>query len=360
MKRSLEKKPKLLYMITKANWGGAQKYVFELATNPMIRKDFSVSVVTGSEGDLHERLKQKSIPTTVLPIKNSYNPLAAIFEIRKMVLFLRREKPLVIHINSSKMALVASLSGKIAGVPHIIFTAHNWTFTEKRTWYMKYILRFFFYIVVHLSSKTICVAENVKNSLKAPTFLKKKMSVIYNGVNDITFKTLPKLSEGSSVRHIVSIGELHPNKGQDTVLSILPFIENIHYHIIGEGRMRSRLEALIKKKGIEKKVTLYGHIENAQALLPQYDLFLLPSRTEALPYVILEALQSGLPIIARRVGGVPEIIQGISSATIYDNDNELIDLLKKDLPLPVAWKDNRFVIDNMIRKTAFEYHNLID
>ena len=360
MKRSLEKKPKLLYMITKANWGGAQKYVFELVTNPMIRKDFTVSVITGNEGELNERLKQKGIPTTFLPIKNSYNPFTAIFEIRKMVLFLKKEKPFLIHINSSKMALVASLAGRIAGVPHIIFTAHNWTFTERRTWYIKLTLRFFFYSVVHLCSKTICVAENVKNTLKAPPFLRKKMVVIYNGVDAVTVKTLPKLSEGSPVRHIVSIGELHPNKGQDSVLSILPFIDNVQYHIIGEGKMRAKLEALINKKGLEHKVTLYGHIENAQALLPQYDLFLLPSRTEALPYVILEALQSGLPIIARRVGGVPEIIQGVSSAIIYDNDNELIDLLKKELPKPIVWNDSRFAIDNMIRKTAFEYHNQID
>ena len=84
MKRSLEKKPKLLYMITKANWGGAQKYVFELVTNPMIRKDFAVSVVTGNEGELNERLKQKGIPTTFLPIKNSYNPFTTIFLISKM------------------------------------------------------------------------------------------------------------------------------------------------------------------------------------------------------------------------------------------------------------------------------------
>lgn len=361
MKRSLEKKPKLLYMITKANWGGAQKYVFELATNPMIRKDFNVSVVTGSDGELISRLKQKGVDASFLPIKNSINPLSALFEIRKMVLFFKEEKPFIIHINSSKMALVASLAGRMAGVPHIIFTAHNWTFTEKRAWHIKLILRLFFFLVVHLSSKTICVADNVKNSLKAPLFLRKKMVVIYNGVEPTLPKKLPKLSEGSDVRHIVSIGELHPNKGQDTVISLLPFVDNIHYHIIGEGKMRGKLEQLIKKKSLGNKVTLYGHIENAQSLLPQYDLFLLPSRTEALPYVILEALQARLPIIARRVGGVPEIVQHLPSATIYDHDNELIDLLKKDLPDNIqTWSDSRFSIDNMIRKTAFEYQSQID
>lgn len=347
-------------MITKANWGGAQKYVFELATNQIIRKDYTVSVLTGSDGELCERLKQKGVRTHLLPIKNSINPLSVIFEIKKMVDFLKKEEPTFIHINSSKMALVASIAGKMAGVPHIVFTAHNWTFTEKRPWYIKLPLRLAFYLVVYLSDSTICVAESVKESLRAPSFLKRKMAVIYNGVEPTPVNKLTKLSAGSDIRHVVSIGELHPNKGQDTVISLLPFIENIHYHIIGEGKMRPKLETMIRAKNLEKKVTLYGHRTNAQSLLTQYDLFLLPSRTEALPYVVLEALQAGLPIIARAVGGVPEIVHSIESATTYTHDNELIHLLKKDLSEPKPWKDNRFSIDNMIRKTAFEYKKLLD
>ncbi len=360
MKRSLPPNPKLLYMITKANWGGAQKYVFELATNPLIRKDFSVSVVTGDHGELIEKLKQKGVRADTLYVKNSMNPLSTISELRKMVLFFKEERPHIIHINSSKMAFVASLAGKMAGVPYIVFTAHNWTFTEKRIWYIKVILRLLFYIVVALSDRTICVAENVKNSLRAPKFLRKKMVVIYNGVGKVAIKPLPKLSEGSSTKHVVSIGELHPNKAHETVLSILPFIEDVHYHIIGEGKSRKFLETLITKKKLEHKVTLYGHKTNAQSLLPQYDIFLLPSRTEALPYVILEALSAGLPVIARRVGGVPEIIQGISSTALYDDDEELIDLLKQDYTPIKNWKDQRFSVDNMTRKTAFVYNRLIE
>lgn len=360
MKRSIPPTPKLLYMITKANWGGAQKYVFELATNPLIRKDFSVSVVTGDSGELIEKLRQKGVDASTLPVRNSMNPLSTIFELRKMVIFFKEEKPHIIHINSSKMAFVASLAGRIAGVPHIVFTAHNWTFTEKRIWYIKLLLRLLFYIVVALSDRTICVAENVKNSLKAPKFLKKKMAVIYNGVEKVVIKPLPKLSEGSYIKHIVSIGELHPNKAHETVLSILPFVEDVHYHIIGEGKSRAFLEGIIKKKKLENKVTLYGHKTNAQTLLPQYDLFILPSRTEALPYVILEALSAGLPVIARRVGGIPEIIQGVPSTALYDDDQELIDLLKQDYAPIKKWTDQRFSIDNMTRKTAFEYNKLVE
>jgi glycosyltransferase involved in cell wall biosynthesis len=95
-------------------------------------------------------------------------------------------------------------------------------------------------------------------------------------------------------------------------------------------------------------------------MLSQYDAFLLPSRTEALPYVILEALRAEIPIIARNVGGIPEIVSGVNSAILYNNDNELIDILKNDLPVCSPWKDNRFSVDTMIRKTAFEYQKLLD
>ena len=253
-----------------------------------------------------------------------------------------------------------AIAGKLAGVPKIVFTAHNWTFKEKRIWYVKLMLRLLFYMIVALSDRTICVAEDVRKSLKAPRFLKKKMVVIYNGIEAQKILPLPKLSEGSTMKHIVSVGELHPNKGQDTVLSILPFVEDIHYHIIGEGKMRKELEYSIKKKNLSKSVTLYGHVSNAQNILPQYDLFLLPSRTEALPYVIFEALSAGLPVVARRVGGVPEILQGVASTFLYEDDQELIDILKYSYPPVLNWKDKRFTIDNMVRKTAFEYQKLID
>jgi len=347
-------------MITKSHWGGAQKYVYQLATSPLIRKEFDVTVLVGDDGELVQKLTEKGVRTYIIPVKNSSNPFTSIPEAFRLALFLRKEKPTVVHINSSKMAFLGAVASKVAGIKNIVFTAHGWTFTEKRTLQMKMIFHAIFYVVVYLSSTTICVAESVKKRLRAGKFLERKMTVIYNGLEEMSVQKLPKLSEGSNVRHIVTIGYIHPNKGQDTVIGLLSFIDNVHYHIIGENQMGKQFLELIKKKKAENKVTLYGHLSNAQAILPQYDIFLLPSRTEALPYVILEALRAGLPVIARRVGGIPEIVEGVSSAILYDNDNELIDILKQYHPTVTGWKDQRFTIDNMIRKTAFEYQRLVD
>jgi glycosyltransferase involved in cell wall biosynthesis len=360
MKRSIPPKPKLMYMITKSHWGGAQKYVYQLATSSLIRKDFDIVVVAGTEGELTEKLRKKGIKACVVPMKNNYNPFSSILELRRLALFIKEEGPGIIHINSSKIALFGAIAAKYVGVKHIIFTAHGFTFTEKKALPLRLLLHFLFYIIVYLSTTTICVAESLKTKLRPPRFLKKKLVTIYNGLENVSVQKLTKLSEGSNVRHIVTIGYIHSNKGQDTVFRLLPFIENIHYHVIGENLIGKSVLDLLQTKKIDSRVTLYGHIENAGGMLSQYDAFLLPSRTEALPYVILEALRAEIPIIARNVGGIPEIVAGVNSAILYNNDNELIDILKNDLPVCSPWKDNRFSIDTMIRKTAFEYQKLLD
>ncbi len=347
-------------MITKSHWGGAQKYVFQLATSALIRKDFDVVVVIGDEGALAEKLREKGVRTCIVPIKNNYNPFTSLIELKKLSDFIKSENPELIHINSSKIALFGSLAAKYVGVKYIVFTAHGWTFTEKKALPLRLLLHGLFYIIVYLSTTTICVAESLKRKLRAPSFLKNRLVTIYNGLETGSIKKLTKLSDGSNVRHIVTVGYIHSNKGQDTVFRLMPFLENIHYHVIGENLIGQNILDLIKRKKIESRVTLYGQIENASALLSQYDVFILPSRTEALPYVILEALRAEIPIIARNVGGIKEIVSGVESVILYNNDSELIDILKRDLPPTSPWIDSRFSVETMTRKTAFEYQRILD
>jgi glycosyltransferase involved in cell wall biosynthesis len=81
------------------------------------------------------------------------------------------------------------------------------------------------------------------------------------------------------------------------------------YIVFGEGEDRASLEALIAKLGLQEKVFLPGHVENAYLLLPGADIFMLSSLKEGLPYVIFEAAHAGLPVLATRVGGIPDIIE---------------------------------------------------
>lgn len=349
---------KIVYLITKSNWGGAQKAVHDLATHPKIYNNYEVVVASGNDGELLEKISSKKIRTVNLKIKNNMNPFTAFKNLFDLYFYLDKEKPDIVHLHSSKISMFGAIAARLASVPLIIFTAHGWPHNEDRNIFTKTVLRLLMWMTVSLSHRTIAVSENVVQSLRAPSFIKKKMVVVYNGIQKGDYKQLPKLSDGDKnkkIKHIVSIGELNHNKAHDTVLRILPQIKNIQYHIIGEGSSRGKLEKLIREKKLEKRVTLYGHINNAKSLLPQYDAFLLPSRTEALGYVLLEALQAGIPVIARHVGGVPEIIRDLPYARLYKYDTDLMDILNEPLPTDFKWDDKRFDFEKMIDKTLFLY-----
>ena len=80
-------------------------------------------------------------------------------------------------------------------------------------------------------------------------------------------------------------------------------------YIIGDGEKRAELEELVKTMRLDGCVFLLGHIENASVYLKAFDIFLLPSVTEALGYVLLEAGLAEIPVIASNIGGIPEIIK---------------------------------------------------
>lgn len=351
--------PTILYIITKSNWGGAQKAVFDLATHPKINNQYKVKVLSGGNGELLEKLKTYNIKTDIINIKNNLNPFSTLNSFFKLYKYIKKESPEIVHLHSSKISMLGSVAARIAGVPLIIFTAHGWPHNEDRNIIIKIILRLIMWNTVLFSHKTIAVSENIASTLKAPKFLNKKILVIYNGIEKRTYTSLPKLSSGSpedkKIRHIVSIGELNNNKAHDSVIKVLPQVKNVHYHIIGEGKNRQKLENLIQKNSLTNRVTLYGHKPNAKALLSQYDLFLLPSKTEALGYVVLEALQAGIPVIARNVGGVPEILRDLPYTKLYKHDTDLIGLLEEPILENFIWSDSRFDFEKMIERTLYLY-----
>ena len=121
---------KILYVITKANWGGAQKYVYELAT-AMKERGHEVAVAYGTEGLLAERLGQAGIRT--LPIGGLSRDIDAKAEVsawRSLLSLIKEEQPDLVHVNSSKGGL-ALIAARIAGIRRIIFTAHGWAFNAE-------------------------------------------------------------------------------------------------------------------------------------------------------------------------------------------------------------------------------------
>jgi len=330
-------KKKLFICITKSNWGGAQKYVFDIATNTP-RDQFDTTAVLGGGGDLMKKLEEAGVKTILL--KNSQRDInikkefSLLFELIKLF---RKEKPDIVHLNSSKMGFTGALAARLSGVKKIVFTVHGWAFNENRSFLSKTLFKILHILTIILCHEVISVSEVSKKQIGK--LFGKKLTVIRNGLRDIDLKNKDSARGGLSVKMleknkktssilsgnpiwIGTISELHTTKGLNYAIEAISKIKNnIIFVIIGEGEKRKELEEQIVKLGIANKVFLIGYVDLASTYLKAFDILTLSSITEALPYMLLEAGYASLPVIASNVGGIPEIIENNKTGILVSSRN---------------------------------------
>lgn len=315
-------KAKILYLITKSNWGGAQRYVYDLAAG-LPQNEFEAVVALGGDGPLAERLRESGIRVISIPsLQRDISLIKECVAFVEIANIIRTEEPDILHINSSKAGILGALLGRLLLVPKIIFTSHGWAFNEERPGWQKVILKTIHWLTVLLAHQTIAVSEELKRQMDWPG-TQNKMSVIHNGrsVTGLLSKDeartylcerFPQLLPYQNDFWSITIGELHPVKRHEAVIdAIKELIEtepNTRHLIIGEGGERKALEEQIEKLNLVDHVFLLGAIDEAAKYLKAADMFILASRSEGMPYVLIESLFAGLPVVATRVGGIPEVI----------------------------------------------------
>lgn len=301
---------KILFVITKSNWGGAQRYVFDLAT-ALPKDEFEVSVAFGQEGLLAKKLREARI--MAFPIEALQRDVSLRADVQSFFALwrlFRAEKPEVVHLNSSKAAGVGALAARLTGVPRIIFTVHGWPFWENRNPAARALLFLFSWLTAALSHAVITVSDCDLAVARRMPFIAHKTVRIYNGIDF----NLP-LGSGDVIRHSFpkgvcitgTIGELTRNKNHIALVEQAKKNPALYVAIVGDGEERATLEENIQKNNLGARVKLFGFIP-ASEVLRGFDVFALPSLKEGLPYVLLEAKRAGLPIVANRVGGVGEIL----------------------------------------------------
>lgn len=322
----IENKQKILYIVTQAEWGGAQKYVFDLATN--LTEKFDITVAAGAEGasrELLDKLVSAKIKNfTFKHLKrdiNLWHDILAIFEIVK---FLRQNNFDIIHLNSTKAGVLGAIAAQLNRIrPKIIYTAHGWAYLEPLPFYKHWLYLIMEKIVARLRDYTIVLSEKEKQiALQYGTAKLNAISVISNGIDlkNLHFFTKEearqKLNLPADEFIIGTIANLYKTKGLEYLIETVKQLANVQIVIIGEGPERKNLEKKIKQNKLEEYVTLDGSLSLAYQYLPAFDIFVLPSIKEGLPYTLLEAMAAGLPIVATDVGTVPEITKNQKTGLI--------------------------------------------
>ena len=367
------RKKKILYIITKATHGGAQKYVFDLAVN-LPKAEFEPSVAYGTYGMLAEELSRLGIPTQHIPSLGRdiaiIDDIRSFFEILRII---RKVKPDVIHLNSSKAAAVGALAARMARVPKIIFTVHGWPFKEDRNGIARLLVRLISWFTALLSHYVIVVSKTDENMGRRMLWIEGKVRFIELGL--APFQTLAPTSaframfgplesaklQSSTIR-LVTIAELTANKGLRYAIDAVSILRersiDAIYVIAGNGEERTALQAYAEKIGVGDRVFLPGFVANARQNLSGFDVLVLASIKEGMPYALLEAVLSGIPIVAtsavdKNFGAGLSNIRLVPTKDAVALADAIVELSK--LPHAQEKRSLMFSLREMVQKTVELY-----
>lgn len=318
---------KILYVITKSGWGGAQKYVYDLANN-LPKEKFEAVVAAGGDGPLFDKLRDGGIRAVKIPgLKRDIGFFQELKSLWFLYKIFNQETPNIIHLNSSKIGGLGAIAARLSSLvirhsSFVIFTAHGWPFSEDRNLIDRNIIYFFSWLTAALSDRVVNITKaDHKQSLNFPLLRRDKFVYVQNGIDLDNRHFLPReearkiLGLKKEQFAIGAIAELTKNKGLEYLIEAARHLEFIIpnskfiIHIIGDGEDKEKIQNQINSLGLKNNIVLAGFIQNAERYLRAFDIFVLPSVKEGLPYVIMEAMASGLPIIASNVGGIPDLIE---------------------------------------------------
>jgi len=377
---------KILYLVTQSDFGGAQKYVYDLASNFSQKYEIlvaggepvSTKVTAGKQRELEIKLQKKGIKYVYIShLKRVVSPWHDFFAFWQIVKLIKKEKPDIIHLNSSKISILGSLASIFVirnSSLKIVYTVHGWVFNEEIAGWKKIFYKKLEKFTAKFKTNFICLSEfDRQNTLKNKIASQEKISVIYNGIKPINF-----LSKGEARKRINiaedkisvgSIGNLYKNKGYEYLIKSTSQLEITNYklQIIGDGPEEENLKSEIKDLELEDKVKLAGSISGASQYLKAFDIYICSSIKEGMPYTILEAMQAGLPIVSTDVGAIPEIISNNKEGLLIKpkNSERLAEKIKylidnpdiaKKLGENAREKVKQFSLERMIKKTEELYN----
>jgi len=300
------RRPRVLLLITLAEVGGAQTYVAALL--PALTERFDVAVAAHGPGPLQfaaEEAGARFIPLE--HVRRPINPWRDLVGFVELVRLLRRERPDIVHASSSKAGILGRLAAHAAGVPIRIFTVHGWAFAA----YSGLVSRLYRWadrLVRPLTTVTVCVADHERAvGIRARTCTAERTVVIHNAV---ALEDAPRARHENDPPVLVSVGRLQAPKDFITLTRALVLLPAGSFEavIVGDGRDRPAVEAELQRLGLRDRVRLAGERYDVPELLAQSDVFVLSSLSEGLPVSVLEAMAAELPVVASRVGGVPELV----------------------------------------------------
>lgn len=296
------------------NWGGMQRQVYTLGRHLAARGHQPVLLVQlDRPNPMEAELRAVAEDAGIRLVTDAR--LAAPTQLRAPAWrsmpalgdVLRRERIDIYHIHTSQFGNELWTAGAACALGYMpIMTYH--TLIRPESWRRRAAMR-----VVHryLPVKTVGVSHAVCDSVQA-SYQPRRGSVVcvLNGIDEPEFAPAVPRADRHEVR-VAVLGRFNPDKGFDTFIAAMGEVDRslpVRATLIGDGPLQPMLQARAEELGSGDRVEFQGYVPDAGRLLPQFDLVVVPSRSEAFSLVVAEAFAAGLPVVATQIGGLRELV----------------------------------------------------
>ena len=317
---------RVLHVITRLDVGGSTDDLLLLLTR-LPRAEFASSLIAGQTLDpppgLSEALSRAGVPRIEVPhLRRPVSPLADGRALWTLWRTIQRMKVDIVHTHTSKAGFLGRLAARLAGVPHILHTPHGHifhsyygpagtrTFVAMERWAARFTER-----IITLTDAE--AAQHLALGIGRP----EQFVTIPSGVDLERVRAAAAdspqmrraLGLGLEAPLIGTVSRLVPVKGLRNLLAAMPEILRrcpaTHLAVAGDGEERAALEAQAATLGLAPRVHFLGFREDADAVIGALNVFILPSLNEGLGKVLVTAMALGVPAVASRVGGVPDVVE---------------------------------------------------
>jgi glycosyltransferase involved in cell wall biosynthesis len=309
--------------VMEATIGGTRRHITDVAREQRARGiEVHLAVSTERqpdfEGDL-ARLEQDGVHVTRLPMVRAIDPKLDFAHWRALARHMERVRPDVVHTHSSKAGVLGRAASIASGIGKRVHTPHTFAFLFDAM-FSPVKRRLFRGIEAYLADETQAVIA--VSSSEARTFRKSgvvpesRIRVVPNGIDPSCWRSaLPVARASLGFRDgeplAAVVGLLNVAKGQDLALEMLalPGLERLQIVFAGHGEMRAKLEEQARRLGVDGRVRFLGYRTDVPALLATADFTLVPSRWEGMPYVVMESMACGRPVVATAVDGARDLVE---------------------------------------------------
>lgn len=317
---------RVLYLIDSLGRGGAEHLLVRyLQALPAHGVDPVVVAIQERDGNpLAADVTRLGVPFEMLHIRRLRERGA----LRRVDGALARHQPHLVHTQLEFANILGTIAARRRGIPAVA-TLH--TIDRPARWSRDAAhFRLMAHVLTSRGARVIAVSRSAADHFSARSAVARRLvTTIHNGIDLSPFletdgaaragiREALGLDPSSPV--LVTVAVLRPPKGIDDLVAALPAVltdlPDTHLLIVGDGPARSALERTARDHEVSSRVHFLGHRTDVESVLAAADLFVLPSHTEALPTVVIEAMAAGLPVVATEVGGIPEMVDRGGSALL--------------------------------------------